>query len=230
VVARRDDEPAATPAGRQPPLGLVAFGVGRQEQVGSDRRRIAVTGGRVFEPRPARIPTTIELALRRAAQRRGKTIVDANRCLRRVVSQVRWALPDVWNALAGSRPTALAVLDRWPHLDVLALARVSSITEVVAAHTRGVANVERRAQQIRSAARDWVELWDGHLDLDALAGETAELLADLTAADTRVDRAAEITRRYWEQLSGDDPCCCWCPAWGLEPAQPAGWLLCGQYI
>jgi transposase len=38
--------------------------------------------GEFFELRPARIPTTIELALRRAAQRRGKTIVDANRCLR----------------------------------------------------------------------------------------------------------------------------------------------------
>jgi hypothetical protein len=76
---------------------------------------------------------------------------------------------------------------------------------VVAAHTRGVANVEGRAQQIRAAARDWVEFWDGHLDLDALAWETAELLADLTAADARVERATETTRRYWEQLWGDDP-------------------------
>lgn len=58
--------------------------------------------------------------------------------LRRVVSQARWAFPDVWKAFAGSRRTAPAVLGRWPHLEALARARVSSITEVVAAHTRGV--------------------------------------------------------------------------------------------
>jgi hypothetical protein len=80
------------------------------------------------------------------------------------------------------------------HLEALARARVSSITEVVAVHTPGLANVEGRAHQIRSAARDWVEFWNGHLDLDALAWETAELLADLTAADARVDRATEATR------------------------------------
>ena len=160
--------------------------------------------GEFFELDPARIPAPAELALRRAAQRRGKTMLDANRCLRRVVSQARWAFPDVWNAFAGSRPTALAVLARWPHLEALARARASSITEVVAAHTRGVAHVEERAQHIRTAARAWAEFWDGHLDLDALGWETAELLADLAAAEARVERATERTRDYWEQLWGDD--------------------------
>jgi transposase len=161
--------------------------------------------GEFFELCPARIPAVAELALRRAAQRRGKTITDANRCLRRVISQARWAFPDLWNAFAGSRPTALGVLGRWPHLDALARARVSSITEVVAAHTRGVTGVEERAQQIRATARAWAEFWEGHLDLDALGWETAELLADLAAAEARVDRATDQTRRYWEQLWGDDP-------------------------
>jgi transposase len=161
--------------------------------------------GEFFELCPARIPGATELALRRAAQRRGKTITDANRCLRRVISQARWAFPDLWNAFAGSRPTALAVLGRWPHLDALARARVSSITEVVAAHTRGVRTVEQRAQQIRATARAWAEFWDGHLDLDALGWETADLLADLAAAEGRVERATEATRQWWEQLWGDDP-------------------------
>jgi transposase len=161
--------------------------------------------GEFFELCPARIPGATELALRRAAQRRGKTITDANRCLRRVISQARWAFPDLWNAFAGSRPTALAVLGRWPHLDALARARVSSITEAVAAHTRGVAGVEQRAQQIRSTARAWAEFWDGHLNLDALGWETAELLADLAAAEGRVERATDQARHYWEQLWGDDP-------------------------
>lgn len=161
--------------------------------------------GEFFELSPARIPQPTELALRRAAQRRGKTIIDANRCLRRIISQARWAFPDLWNAFAGSKSTALAVLGRWPHLDALARARVSSITEVVAARTHGVAAVEQRAQNIRAAARAWVEFWDGHLDLDALGWETAELLDDLAGADRRVERATDQTRRYWEQLWGDDP-------------------------
>lgn len=160
--------------------------------------------GEFFELEPARVPTPSELALRRAAQRRGKTILDANRCLRRVVSQARWAFPDVWNAFRGSRSTALAVLARWPHLEALARARVSSITEVVATHTRGVAHVEQRAQNIRSAAQAWVEFWEGHVDLDALGWETSELLADLAAAEARVERATERTREYWEQIWGDD--------------------------
>jgi transposase len=107
--------------------------------------------GEFFELSPVRIPEPTELALRRASQRRGKMIVDANRSLRRVISQARWAFPDLWNAFAGSRPTALAVLDRWPHLDALARARVSSITEVVAAHTRGVAMAERAFRARTSA-------------------------------------------------------------------------------
>jgi transposase len=63
--------------------------------------------GEFFELAPARIPDAAELALRRAAQRRAKTLIDANRAWRRLVSQARWAFPDVWNAFAGSRPTAL---------------------------------------------------------------------------------------------------------------------------
>ena len=160
--------------------------------------------GELFDLVPARIPSPTELALRRAAQRRGNALVEANRCLRRVISQARWAFPDVWNACSGSRSTAIAVLSRWPHLESLGRARTSSITEVVALHTRGVANVEKRAEAIRSAARRWAEFWDGHLDLDALSCETAELLADLADGEARVERAGEHARRFWESLHGDD--------------------------
>jgi transposase len=160
--------------------------------------------GEFFSLVPARIPCPAELALRRAVQHRGKAVTEANRCLRRVVSQARWAFPDVWNAFAKSRPTALAVLGRWSHLEALARARVSSIVEVVAAHTRGVDDVEDRARRIRVAAAAWAEFWSGHLDLDALAWETSELLADYTAADDRVVRATVQTQSWWEKLWDDD--------------------------
>jgi transposase len=160
--------------------------------------------GEFFSLEPARIPNPQELALRRAAQRRGKAMTDANRTLRRVISLARWAFPDVWNACAGSRATALAVLGRWPHLGALSRARVGSIADVVARHTRGVGNVEDRAERIRSAAGAWCEFWHGHLDLDALAWETTELLDDLIAAEGRVERATEVARQRWETLWGDD--------------------------
>ena len=174
--------------------------------------------GEFFELHLARIPDAGELALRRAAQRRAKTLVDANRCWRRLVSQARWAFPDVWNAFARSRPTALGVLGRWPHLGALARARYSSITEVVAAHTRGVSDVERRAQRIRSAAQRWVEFWEPHLDLDALGWETSELLDDLATAEARLQRASEQARQRWEQLWGDDPLLLSVPGMGPHTA------------
>lgn len=161
--------------------------------------------GEFFSLVPARIPDPAELALRRAVQRRGKVIVDANRHLRRVISLARWAFPDVWNACAGSRPTALAVLGRWPHLGDLARARVASIVDVVAANTRAVTDAEVRAGDIRAAARSWCQFWDGHLDLDALAWETSELLGDLAAGQRRVDRATAAPTQRWEVCWGDDP-------------------------
>jgi transposase len=160
--------------------------------------------GEFFSLEPARIPDPAELALRRAAQRRGKAMTDANRCLRRVISQARWAFPDVWNACGGSRATALAVLRRWSHLEELSRARPATIADVVAANTRGAGDVAARAATIRSAARQWCEFWAGHLDLDALAWETAELLDDLAAAEARVERATETARGYWERIWGDD--------------------------
>jgi len=161
--------------------------------------------GELFSLETARIPGPAELALRRGAQRRGKVLVDANRALRRVISLARWAFPDVWNGFGGSRPTALAVLRRWPHLRDLSRARTASISDVIAAHTRGVNDVDDRAERVRDAARSWCEFWDGHLDLDALAWETTELLDDLAAADARVERATEVARQRWEALWGDDP-------------------------
>jgi len=58
---------------------------------------------------------------------------------------------------------------------------------------------------IRRAAGDWAQFWAGHLDLVALAWETAELLEDDNAANARVDRAAEVARGHWESVWGETP-------------------------
>ena len=99
----------------------------------------------VFALSPLDPPLPAELALRRAVVRRGKLVIDGNRARRRLISLARWAFPDVWTAFAGSWPTAIAVLTRWPDLRALAAARRSSVTAVVAAHTRGVPGVAERA-------------------------------------------------------------------------------------
>jgi transposase len=166
---------------------------------------VLARAGDVFDLRALRLPEPTQLALRRACVRRAGTVIDANRALRRLISLARWALPDVWNAFAGSRPTAIAVLGRWPHLRRLATARRSALTAVVAEHTRAVADVPARVEAIRAAARDWATFWDGHLDLDALAEDIADLLGDLATAEQRVQRATERATDYWERLYGDDP-------------------------
>ena len=93
-----------------------------------------------------------QLVLRRACTRRGAAVIDGNRYLRRLISLARWAFPDLWSAFSGSLPTAVAVLGRWPHLDSLAAARRSSLTAMVAEHTRGVRDVPARVEEIRSTA------------------------------------------------------------------------------
>lgn len=159
----------------------------------------------VFTLIPLVPPDSSQLALRRAVVRRGKLVVDGNRARRRLISLARWAFPDVWTAFAGSWPTAVAVLTRWPHLSALAAARRSSVTAVVAAHTRGVPDVAERAGAIRAAAGAWAQFWDGHLDLDALAWEVSEHLADIVLAGEQIQRATTQAHRYWSALYGDDP-------------------------
>jgi transposase len=165
---------------------------------------VLARAGEVFDLHPLTVPGPAQLALRRACTRRAGAVIDANRALRRLISLARWAFPDVWNAFAGSLPTAEAVLGRWPHLDALAAARRSALTAVVAEHTRGVPDVPARVEAIRAAARAWAQFWDGHLDLDALAFEVTEQLADIATAAARVERATTQATGYWERLYGDD--------------------------
>ena len=165
---------------------------------------VLARAGEVFDLHPLRPVEPTQLALRRACTRRGTAVVDGNRHLRRLISLARWAFPDVWNGFCGSLPTAVAVLTRWPHLAQLAAARRSSLTAVVALHTRGVPDVPARVEAIRSAAAAWAQFWDGHLDLDGLAFDVAEHLADLAAANARTDRATAQAQQYWRRLYGDD--------------------------
>lgn len=165
---------------------------------------VLARAGEVFDLHPVRPVDPAQLALRRACARRGTAVIDGNRYLRRLISLARWAFPDVWNGFRGSLPTAVAVLQRWPHLAQLAAARRSTLTGVVALHTRGVSDVPERVEVIRSSATAWASFWDGHLDLDALAFDVTEHLTDMATAKARIERATTQARRYWEQLYGDD--------------------------
>ncbi|MDQ1721410.1 MAG: hypothetical protein QOI26_1144 [Pseudonocardiales bacterium] len=74
----------------------------------------------------------------------------------------------------------------------------------MAEHTRAVADVPARVEAIRSAAAAWAKFWDGWLDLDALAWDVSEHLADYSAAIERIARATTQATIYWERLFGDD--------------------------
>lgn len=132
-------------------------------------------------------------------------MVDGNRARRRLISVARWAFPDLWEAFAGSMPTAVAVLTRWPDLRALAAARRSALTAEVAQHTRGASDVPTRVEAIRSTAKAWSQFWEGNLDLDALAWEVSEHLNDMTLAQQQIARATAQAQRYWASIYGDDP-------------------------
>jgi hypothetical protein len=95
---------------------------------------------------------------------------------------------------------------------------VATLAEVLAAHTRGVSDVSRRAVEIRDGAKKWVEFWAGRLDLDALEWELCELLDGYDTSQARVDRATvEMTRR-WEHRWGDDSVLMSVPGMGVVVA------------
>lgn len=63
---------------------------------------VLARAGEVFELTALRLPPPTSLFCVGVVPRRGDAVIDANRHLLRLISLARWALPDVWNAFAGS--------------------------------------------------------------------------------------------------------------------------------
>ena len=151
---------------------------------------------------PSSIPPPGQIALRRAIRRRHVCTVDAHRVECRLWALAAWAFPDLWRA-TGGHTLAQPLLTRWPHLKTLSRARVASITDIVAAHSRDT-HPERRAERIRDAATGWATFWTGRLDLDGLSWEVAEMLNDVNTADQRRHAATDQALKLWQQHWPDD--------------------------
>ena len=151
---------------------------------------------------PAPIPPSGQIALRRAMRRRHIATVDA-RAECRLWALAAWSFPDLWRA-TGGHTLAQPLLGRWPHLARLSRARLSSITDIVAAHSRDL-DPKRRAERIRETASGWERFWDGRLDLDALAWEVTAMLGDIAAADERQADATGHAIGLWQRHWPDDP-------------------------
>lgn len=152
---------------------------------------------------PAPVPPPGQIALRRAMRRRHIATVDAHRAECRLWALAAWAFPDLWRA-TGGHTLAQPLLDHWPHLEALSRARRSSITEMVAAHSRDQ-DPRRRAERVRDAAAGWARFWQGRLDLDALAWEVAAMLGDIATADRRQGDATDQAIGLWQEHWPDDP-------------------------
>ena len=143
------------------------------------------------------VPPPGQIALRRAMRRRHVATIDAHRVECRLWALGAWAFPDLWRA-TGGHTLAQPLLNRWPSLEALGRARLSSIVDVVAAHSRDK-DPQRRAGRIRDAAGGWASFWDGRLDLDALAWEVSAMLDDIAAAERRQVDATDHAVALWEQ-------------------------------
>lgn len=147
----------------------------------------------------APMPPPGQIALRRAIRRRHVCIVDAHRVECRLWALAAWAFPDLWRA-TGGHTIAQPLLNRWPDLESLSRARVASITDIVAAHSRDT-HPEKRAQRIRDAATGWATFWNQRLDLDSLSWELSQMLSDIETADRRnqtaTDQALMLWQRHW---------------------------------
>jgi len=131
----------------------------------------------------AAMPPPGQIALRRAIRRRHVCTVDAHRVECRLWALAAWAFPDLWRA-TGGHTVAQPLLARWPDLESLSRARLASITDIVAAHSRDT-HPERRAERIRDASAGWAKFWTGRLDLDGLSWEVTEMLHDINTPPTR---------------------------------------------
>ncbi len=153
----------------------------------------------VLDIEDAPIPPAGQIGLRRALSRRHRMTVDAHRAECRLWALCIWAMPDVWRA-TGGHAVAQPLFGRWPDVRAIGRARLSSITEIVAAHSRDK-DPTRRAERIRTAAQGWHEFWIGRLDLDDLAWEIAEMCDDIDIADARqreaTDHALDRWRHHW---------------------------------
>lgn len=148
------------------------------------------------------LPSAHQMALRRALRRRHQATVATHSTECRLWALGAWAFPDVWRA-CGGHTVAQPVLSRWQHLRALARARIESVAEVVATHSRK-GSPARRAERIRDAARGWVAFWSGRLDLDALAWEVGEMLEDISVTEGRIARARDMAETLWrENWPGD---------------------------
>ena len=107
--------------------------------------------GRLFDLPDVAAPTAELIAIRRAALRRHRATIDAHRAECRLWALAAWAFPDAWRACQG-HTLAQPVLDRWPHLRSLAHARVESITEIVAEHSKSPNPARRAAKIVRPPA------------------------------------------------------------------------------
>lgn len=91
------------------------------------------------------------------------------------------------------------------------------LAAVQAPLTAVVEPTSRRAAAIEAAALEWADFWDGHLDLDALAVDVTEHLADLQESRARVERFSSHARQWWEYLYGDDPLILSLPGGARQP-------------
>lgn len=157
----------------------------------------------LFSLGPFLLPSPGQLALRRAIARRHRAVVDAHRADCRLWSVATWAFPDLWRAAKGSHDLVAALFGHWPHLESLARARTESIARLCHQHLR-VADPAQRAERIRQAAVGWVGFWQGRVDLDALAWEIAELLADRRQAEAKIARATTQATTCWRGTWADD--------------------------
>lgn len=143
-----------------------------------------------------KLPTASELGLKRLVSFRQKLVQETTRVKGRIRSALHWAAPGLVTSTSLSDGT-VRILRRWPDLQKLAAAHVTTIAR------EGCLTTEN-ASEMRQRVREAIAFYSEHVDYSILALEFEVHTAHLASLETQRARLDERIEREYEHAYPND--------------------------
>lgn len=142
------------------------------------------------------LPTGSQLGLKRLVTFRQKLVQEMTRVKGRLCSALHWAAPGLVSGRSLS-DGSIRILRRWPNLQKLAAAHVTTI-----AREGGI--TRQQAEEVRLRAREATQFYGEHVDYSLLALEFEVATAHLASLHRQLVRLDERIQREYQQAYPND--------------------------